>query len=46
MSPLRVPITSPWRGVSPMEVSIGAPSLIADMEAPLPRWQTMILNSS
>ena len=41
-SPERVPITSPSRGVNPIEVSMGAPSLTAATEHPLPRWSAMI----
>lgn len=37
MSPLLVPMTSPSRGVSPMEVSTLFPFCMAVMEAPLPR---------
>ena len=43
MSPLRVPMTSPSRGVKPMEVSMLLPCSIAVTEAPLPRWQVMML---
>ena len=41
MSPLRVPIISPSRGVKPMEVSTHLPSFTAETEEPLPRWQMM-----
>ena len=37
MSPERVPIRSPSRGVKPIEVSIETPPSIAAIEAPLPR---------
>ena len=43
MSPERVPIGTPARGLRPMEVSMHLPSLIADREEPLPRWQFTIL---
>ena len=46
MSPVRVPIISPSRGVRPMDVSIGWPFLTADTEAPLPRCRTICLRSS
>ena len=38
MSPQRVPITMPARGVRPMEVSTTPPFLIAARDEPLPRW--------
>ena len=41
MSPARVPIGTPARGERPMDVSWHLPSLTADREEPLPRWQTM-----
>ena len=41
MSPVRVPITRPSSGVSPMEVSTGSPPRTAEAEAPLPRWSTI-----
>ena len=41
MSPLRVPIIRPSRGVKPMEVSMDLPCSMAVTEAPLPRWQVM-----
>ena len=46
MSPLRVPITRPSSGVSPMLVSTHLPSLTAEIEPPLPMWQVMILEPS
>ncbi|MNE22021.1 hypothetical protein D3C80_1152090 [compost metagenome] len=45
MSPERVPIASPSSGVRPMEVSTDSPFLMAQTEAPLPRWQLMMLSS-
>ena len=42
MSPQRVPITRPSTGVKPIEVSMDLPFLMAQMEAPLPRWQLTI----
>jgi hypothetical protein len=45
ISPQRVPIITPANGVNPIEVSITLPFLTADIEAPLPRWQTIILES-
>ena len=39
MSPQRVPITMPAKGVRPIEVSTTSPFLIAASELPLPRWQ-------
>ena len=46
MSPVRVPIMRPSRGVRPMEVSIGLPFLTAEADAPLPRCRTICLRSS
>lgn len=46
ISPERVPITSPSKGVSPMEVSTHRPPRTADADAPLPRWSTITLTSS
>ena len=46
MSPERVPITSPCSGVRPIDVSTARPPSTAEMEAPLPRWQTMTFRSS
>ena len=45
-SPDRVPITSPSSGVRPMEVSMLRPRLMAQTDAPLPRWQDTICNRS
>ena len=39
----RVPISMPARGVKPIEVSSTLPSLTAEMDEPLPRWQVTIL---
>ena len=44
MSPVRVPISRPSSGVSPIEVSKDWPCLTAVMLDPLPRWQVMILS--
>ena len=46
ISPLRVPIGTPARGVKPMDVSMHLPPSTAEMEEPLPRWQVTILSSS
>ena len=43
ISPERVPMTMPSRGVMPIEVSTHLPSLTAESEEPLPRWQMMSL---
>ena len=40
--PERVPMTTPSRGVSPIDVSTHLPSTTADMEEPLPKWQMII----
>ncbi|CAH0326406.1 hypothetical protein SRABI128_05313 [Microbacterium sp. Bi128] len=45
-SPDRVPMTSPSRGVNPMDVSIDWPPRIAVTEAPFPRWAITASNSS
>jgi hypothetical protein len=45
-SPLRVPMRRPSRGVNPMEVSTETPPSMAAIEAPLPKWQEIIFNSS
>ena len=44
--PVLVPITTPSRGVKPIEVSTDLPPLTAVMEEPLPRWHETILRSS
>ncbi len=41
MSPLRVPIIRPSRGVNPIEVSMDTPCSMAVTDAPLPRWHVM-----
>ena len=41
MSPARVPMGRPARGVKPMEVSTLLPPSTAVTEEPLPRWQEM-----
>ncbi len=41
MSPVRVPITTPSSGVSPIEVSNDFPFLTAVMLEPFPMWQVM-----
>jgi len=41
MSPQRVPMTSPSRGVKPIEVSTDRPPRTAATEQPLPRWQVI-----
>ena len=46
MSPERVPISRPPRGVMPMLVSSTLPPSTAAMEEPLPRWQVTIFTSS
>ena len=46
MSPERVPITSPSKGVSPMEVSTHFPPRTAEADAPLPRCSTITFTSS
>ena len=46
ISPERVPMISPSRGVRPMLVSTDLPFFTAERLAPLPRWQTMIFRSS
>ena len=45
MSPQRVPMSTPASGVRPMLVSMHLPSLTAEMELPLPRWQVTIFRS-
>ena len=42
MSPERVPMITPSRGVKPIVVSTHLPAFTADKLLPLPRWQTMI----
>ena len=42
MSPQRVPIIRPARGVIPMEVSMHFPSFTALIEEPFPIWQVTI----
>ena len=44
MSPDRVTIISPSKGVRPMVVSIDRPWSMAHAEAPSPRWQVMIFS--
>ena len=46
ISPARVPMGRPARGVRPMEVSMHLPPLMAATEEPLPRWQVMIFRSA
>ena len=46
MSPERVPIVTPANGVKPIEVSTDFPPSTAVIDAPFPRWQVMIFNSS
>ena len=46
MSPERVPMARPSRGVSPIVVSMHFPSLTAAMLEPLPRWQEISLRPS
>ena len=46
MSPERVPIITPARGVSPILVSTDLPFSTAQMLAPFPRWQTIVFNLS
>ena len=46
ISPERVPIVTPANGVNPIEVSTDLPPSTAVIEAPLPKWQVMIFNSS
>ena len=46
ISPLRVPIGTPARGVKPIVVSTDLPFLTAVIEEPLPRWQVIIFKSS
>ena len=46
MSPLRVPIMIPDKGVNPIDVLNDLPFLTAVMLAPLPRWQVIIFISS
>ena len=43
MLPERVPIGSPSSGVKPIDVSMHLPPTDADIEAPFPRWHTIIL---
>ena len=43
ISPERVPIVTPANGVNPIEVSTDLPPSTAVIEAPLPKWQVMIL---
>ena len=40
-SPERVPMISPSSGVRPIDVSTHLPPIDAEIEAPLPRWQTI-----
>ena len=42
ISPQRVPMITPASGVKPIEVSITFPSLTAEIDEPLPRWQVTI----
>ena len=42
----RVPMTRPSSGVKPIDVSMEFPALIAQADAPLPRWSVMILVAS
>ena len=46
MSPERVPIVTPANGVKPIDVSTDCPPSTAVIDAPFPRWQVMIFNSS
>ena len=46
MSPQRVPMGRPARGVKPIEVSTLLPPSTAAMEEPLPRWQEISFSSS
>ena len=46
ISPHLVPIITPCNGVSPIDVSIHFPSLTADIDAPFPKWQTIIFECS
>src|SRR5659263_675323 len=43
ISPERVPIINPSSGVNPIDVSTDSPYLIAQTDAPLPRWQVITL---
>ena len=45
ISPVRVPMVKPANGVKPIEVSTEIPPSTAVIEAPLPKWQVMILRS-
>ena len=45
IEPQRVPMMIPSSGVRPRVVSRHLPSLTAEIEEPLPRWQMMILAS-
>lgn len=42
MLPQREPMMMPSSGVKPMLVSMTLPSLTAEIEEPLPRWQVTI----
>ena len=44
-SPGREPMMRPSNGVMPIVVSKLLPCLMAQMEAPLPRWQLMMFSS-
>ena len=44
-SPLLVPIIKPSNGVRPIEVSTDSPFFTAVIEAPFPKWQTIIFKS-
>ena len=46
ITPQRVPIIRPARGVRPIEVSMHLPESMAVMEEPFPRWQVMTFISS
>ena len=46
MSPLRVPMMRPSKGVKPMLVSTDKPFLTAVTDAPLPKWAITMHNSS
>ena len=46
ISPARVPIGTPASGDRPMEVSWHLPSLTADRDEPLPRWQDTTFSSA
>ena len=46
ISPARVAIVIPANGVNPIEVSKDFPFIVAQIDAPAPKWQVIIFKSS